>query len=385
MRTEAMPAVDRLCPRLNSQAKCAIRNKMEIGMAGKVAVIAGATGAAAKRLKEALLADPTWRVVGLSRNPPKSNDPRLQFLAADLTNAESTRAALAKVPDATHLFYTARAQFSDASKGVEDVEGNAAMMRNLLDGAEASAKSLEHVHLVEGTKWYGMHLGRMSSPAREDDPRHMPPNFYYAQEDLLRAHQKGKKWTWSASRPGFLYDFAPERARNMPPTIGAWAAMCREMGMRLDFPGKPQNYTALFEATDASQLGRAVTWMATATAARNEAFNVTDGTVFRWERLWPRIANFYGMEVGQIRPLNLGLWMSDKGPVWEAIARRHGLVSSRMDDVVTWNFGDFLWGLETDVVSSTTKIRLAGFHDTVDTEDQILRQLAQYREAKVLP
>ena len=44
-----------------------------------------------------------------------------------------------------------------------------------------------------------------------------------------------------------------------------------------------------------------------------------------------------------------------------------------------------LWGLETDVVSSTTKIRLAGFHDTVDTEDQILRQLAQYREAKVLP
>ncbi|MGD9805711.1 MAG: SDR family oxidoreductase [Hyphomicrobiaceae bacterium] len=354
-------------------------------MAGKVAVIAGATGAAAKRLKEVLLADPAWRVVGLSRNPPTSEDPRLAFIPADLTNPESTRAALARVPDATHLFYTARAQFSDAMRGVEDVEGNAAMMRNLLDGAEASARDLEHVHLVEGTKWYGMHLGRMSTPAREDDPRHMPPNFYYAQEDLMRDRQRGKSWTWSASRPGFLYDFAPERPRNMPAIIGAWAAMCREMGTRLDFPGKPQNYAALFEATDAVQLARAVKWMASSEKGRNEAFNVTDGTVFRWERLWPRIAKFYGMEVGQIRPLNLALWMSDKAPVWEAIAKRHGLVCSSMDDIVPWNFGDFLWGLETDVVSSMTKARLAGFHDTIDTEDRLLALLAEYREAKVLP
>ncbi|MGE0700509.1 MAG: SDR family oxidoreductase [Hyphomicrobiaceae bacterium] len=354
-------------------------------MAMKVAVIAGATGAAAKRLKEVLLADPGWRVVGLSRNPPASDDPRLRFLAADLTDAKSTASALSKVPEATHVFYTARITFTDATKGVEDVPGNEAMVRNLLDGAEAYAKGLEHVHLVEGTKWYGMHLGRMSSPAREDDPRHMPPNFYYAQEDLLRARQRGKAWTWSASRPGFLYDFAPERPRNVPALIGAWAAMCREMGMRLEFPGKPQNYTALFEATDARQLARAVRWMATSEKGRNEAFNVTDGTTFRWERLWPRIARFYGMEVGQVRPLNLGLWMADKGPVWEAIAKRHGLASARIEDVVPWGFGDFLWGLEHDVVSSMTKTRLAGFHDTVDTEDRILELLAEYREARILP
>ncbi|MDX2158330.1 MAG: SDR family oxidoreductase [Hyphomicrobiaceae bacterium] len=353
-------------------------------MAGKVAVIAGATGAAAKRLKEVLLADASWKVVGLSRNPPRSENPRLTFVAADLTSPESTRAALARVPEVTHVFYTARAQFSDASKGVEDVAGNAAMMQNLIEAAEAAARGLEHVHLVEGTKWYGMHLGRMSSPAREDDPRHMPPNFYYAQEDLLRAAQKGKRWTWSASRPGFLYDFAPERARNLVPTIGVWAAMCRELGTRLDFPGKPANYTALFEATDSTQLARGIVWAATSVKGQNEAFNVTDGTVFRWERLWPRIARLYGLEVGQVRPLNLAVWMADKGPVWEAIAKRHGLASSRMEDVVTWNFGDFLWGLEHDVVSSMTKARLAGFHDTVDTEDQILAHLGRYREARVL-
>jgi nucleoside-diphosphate-sugar epimerase len=354
-------------------------------MAGKVAVIAGATGAASKRLKEVLLARPEFRVVGLSRTPPHSSDPRLTFIAADLTNPESIDAAMARIPDATHVFYTARAQFSDASKGVEDVEGNAAMVRNLVDAVERSAKSLEHVHLVEGTKWYGMHLGRMSSPAREDDPRHMPPNFYYAQEDILRDRQAGKKWSWSASRPGFLYDFAPERPRNIPALIGAWAAMCREFGTRLDFPGKPETYTALFEATDAAQLARAIAWMSTSEKGHNQAFNVTDGTMFRWERLWPRIAKFYGLELGQVRPIDMGRWMSDKAPVWDSIVKRHGLLATPMDKVVTWNFGDFLWGLETDVVSSTTRIRLAGFNDTVDTEDRILEMLGQYREARVLP
>jgi nucleoside-diphosphate-sugar epimerase len=169
------------------------------------------------------------------------------------------------------------------------------------------------------------------------------------------------------------------------PTIGVWAAMCREMGMRLDFPGKPANYTALFEATDASQLARGIKWMATAEKGRNEAFNITDGTLFRWERLWPRIARFYGLEAGQVRPLNLAIWMADKGPVWEAIAKRHGLKSSRMEDVVTWGFGDFMWGLEHDVVSSMAKARLAGFNDTVDTEEEVLAHLARYREARVLP
>lgn len=171
----------------------------------------------------------------------------------------------------------------------------------------------------------------------------------------------------------------------MPAAIGAWAAMCREFGMKLDFPGKPASYTALFEATDAGQLARAIKWMSTSENGRNQAFNVTDGTVFRWERLWPRIARFYGMEVGQVRPLNLHVWMADKDAAWAQIAKRHGLVSSRMADVVPWNFGDFLWGLEHDVVSSMTKIRLAGFHDTIDTEDRLLALLAQYREAKVLP
>ncbi len=353
-------------------------------MAQYVAVIAGATGAAAKQLVEVLLADPAWEIIGLCRRPPALKRERLTYIQCDLTDAASTRLALARCPQATHLFYTARAQFSDASVGVEDVAGNRAMLAHLIDGAEAACPGLQHVHLVEGTKWYGMHIGSMRLPAHEDDPRHMPPNFYYDQQDLLSERAQGKRWTWSASRPGFLYDFAPERPRNLVPLIGAWASICAELGLPLDFPGKPACYDALTEATDATQLARGMKWMATAPAARNEAFNLTDSSLFRWSRLWPKIARLYGLDCGVPRPLNLGRWMADKGPLWDAIVKRHGLVAQPMEAVVTWNFGDFLWGLEHDVVSSMTKIRQAGFHDTIDTEARILAHVQRYREARLL-
>ncbi|MEZ5855338.1 MAG: hypothetical protein R3D67_11595 [Hyphomicrobiaceae bacterium] len=158
-----------------------------------------------------------------------------------------------------------------------------------------------------------MHLGPMKTPAREDDPRHLPPNFYYAQEDILRERQRGKAWTWSASRPGFLYDDAPERPRNLIALVGAWAAFCKEMGTELEFPGTEANYKALFEATDAGQLARGIKWMATSPQGANQAFNLTDGTLFRWERLWPRVADAYGLKVGQVRHLNLTTWMADQG------------------------------------------------------------------------
>ena len=74
------------------------------------------------------------------------------------------------------------------------------VFRNLLDAADIP--SLKHVHLVEGGKWYGLHIGQMLSPTRESDPRHMPPNFYYDQQDLLvlfrhrqhgQPHRRGRR------------------------------------------------------------------------------------------------------------------------------------------------------------------------------------------------
>lgn len=349
----------------------------------RTALIAGATGAASKRLVEVLLQDKAWSVIGLSRTPPAAASERLRYVAADLLDAKSCADAIRGLREVTHVFYCARAKFGEG--GVETVPENVAMLRNVLDAAEASAPALEHVHLVEGTKWYGMHIASMATPAREDDARHLPPNFYYDQEDLLRERQAGKRWTWSASRPNFIYDFAPERPRNLVSTIGVWAAMLKELELPFDFPGRPGNFTALCEMTDASQLACAMAWMATAPAARNQAFNVTDGGLIRWRRFWPRLAEHFGMRMGEVRPLVLAEWMRDKGPVWDRIVAKHGLRPTRMEEVVLWPFADFLWQREQDVISSVLKLRLAGFHNTVDSEAQVLAHLQRYREERILP
>jgi|SRR6266566_1596065 len=88
---------------------------------------------------------------------------------------------------------------------------------------------------------------------------------------------------------------------------------------------------------------------------------------------------------GEMQTLSLSQWMADKDPIWERIVRRHKLKPRRLGRVVLWAFGDFVFCQSCDVISSMTKIRTAGFHDTVDTEDLYLAILQQYREAGILP
>jgi nucleoside-diphosphate-sugar epimerase len=347
----------------------------------KVALVAGATGAAAKRLVETLVAA-DWRVVGVSRKPPPSAG-KVTYVAADLADADRLAAALKPHADISHVFYTARVAHGES--GVESVEDNFALLRNTVDVATRTAKQLKHIHLVEGTKWYGMHLGPFATPAREDQPRHLPPNFYYDQQDYLSDRQRGQGWTWSASRPNFLCDFAPERPRNAPTLVGAYAAICRELNTPLDFPGTETCYRALADVTDAGLLARAMVFLATSGKAHNQAFNVTNGDLYRWCQLWPRIASSYGIPCGQVRTLNLAIWMADKQPVWDRIVKRHGLQPMPMEQVAKWPFGDFLWRQNQDNISSTTKLRQTGFHEMLDTEAMYLGHLASYRAAKILP
>ena len=91
------------------------------------------------------------------------------------------------------------------------------------------------------------------------------------------------------------------------------------------------------------------------------------------------------MICGKVQTLSLAEWMADKEPVWDRIVRHHKLKPRRLDEVALWTFGDFVFRQSCDVISSMTKIRSAGFHDTVDTEDLYLEILRQYREARILP
>lgn len=351
----------------------------------KTAVVVGALGVIGRYIVDRLASLPDWQVVGLSRRQGEDRA-RVRYLSVDLTDANDAAAKLRGLADATHVFYCAfQASGTQAADYARGTAVNLAMLENSVRAVDAAAKNLQRVVLVTGTKYYGSHLGPFKTPAREDDPRHMPPNFYYEQEDLLRERQAGRNWSWSASRPHFVYDFAPERSRNLVVTIGVWAAMCAELGLPLDFPGSPGCYSALMEVTDATQLARAILWMTASENARNQAYNVTDSCQYRWRWLWPRIAAHFNLPLGEVRPLRLADWMKDKEALWQRIVRRHGLLPNALEDLISWPFADFAWGLDSDNITDTTKIRLHGFHGVVDTMAQIPAYLQRYREARILP
>lgn len=350
-------------------------------MTRKKALIAGATGVVGRNLLKHLLAIGGWDIVALSRRQPDLPG-EYQHIAVDLLDAADCRAKLAQQADVTHIFFGAYVERPDLS---DWVDSNLAMLRNLVETMEPLARELEHIHVMHGTKWYGNHLGPFKTPAKEDDPRHMPPNFYYSQWDYLLERQQGARWTCSSARPHAISGFALGNPMNLTMLISVYAAISKELGMPLCHPGTPGNYRALYQCTDAGLLARAMVWMATTPACANEAFNITNGDLIRWENTWPKIAEYFGMEAGPRRHISLAKYMADKGPVWDRIVAKHKLQPHAYDQIVSWNYGDFVFTPEFDIISDMGKARRYGFHDSVDTEQMFFQLWDQFRAAGVIP
>ena len=350
-------------------------------MTRKKALIAGATGVVGRNLLRHLLGTGGWDIVALSRRTPDVEG-AYTHISVDLMNAAECKAKLGHLGDVTHVFFAALAAAREITQAAID---NLAMLRNVVETIEPVAAGLEHVHVMHGTKWYGMHLGPFKTPAQEDDPRHLPPNFYYDQWDYLVERQKGKRWTCSSARPHAISGFALGNPSNLTMVIAIYAVICRELGLPLCHPGTPGNYTALYQCTDAGLLARAMVWMATAPNCANQAFNITNGDLIRWENTWPRIAKYFGMETGPRRRLSLVQFMADKGPVWDRIVARHGLRPYAYKEIVSWGYGDFVFTPEYDVISSTAKARRYGFHECVDTEEMFPRLWDEMRADRIIP
>src|SRR3954465_8849535 len=140
-------------------------------MTKRTALVAGASGLVGSYLLKRLLDQGGWDVVALSRRKPDVPG-NYRHIAVDLLNAAECKSKLGALTQISHLFFVAYVERPDAH---ELVSANTAMLVNLVNVIEAASPGLEHVHLAEGSKWYGSHLGPYKTPAKEDDPRHMPP------------------------------------------------------------------------------------------------------------------------------------------------------------------------------------------------------------------
>ena len=351
----------------------------------KKAVVVGALGVIGRYIVEKLVAEGDWQVVGLSRRPEK-NSPRYTHVSVDLLNTRDVAKKLKDLSDVTHVFYAAfQASPGNAAGYASNIAPNRDMLANAVTAVDRAGKSLQRVVLVTGTKYYGTHLGPMKTPMRETDPRHMPPNYYFDQIDWLTAYQHGKKWSWAELRPQTLCGFAPGTAMSILPAIAVYAAISKELGLPLRFPGKPGAWSTIYQVTESAHFASACLWAATEPRAANQAYNITNGDYFRWRNVWPRIAAVFGMKPGDVQTVSLTQHMADKADLWAAMTRKYGLRRFDFDQLVAWPFADYVFGSDWDVMSDVTKSRLHGFHDVVDNEAMFERMLKRFRREKIVP
>ncbi|HEY3597951.1 MAG TPA: SDR family oxidoreductase, partial [Paraburkholderia sp.] len=332
------------------------------------AIIIGASGIVGSNLADRLLST-GWRVSGLSRGRTAVS-PAIESITADLTSAESVSRALAG-KTFSHVFFTAWARQATEK---ENIRVNGAMVRHVLD-ALAPSGSVSHAALVTGLKHY---LGPFeayatgavpTTPFREEQGRQPVDNFYYEQEDRLFEAAQRYGFGWSVHRPHTIIGFAVGNAMNMGVTLAAYAALCKASGQPFVFPGSAAQWDRLTDMTDAQLLARHLEWAATSPNARNEDFNVVNGDVFRWKWMWPRLAEYFGIEAapfdGVVRPLENR--MQDAGPQWSAIAARFDLKETDLGKLASWWHTDADLGRPMEVLTDMTKSRKAGFLDYQST------------------
>lgn len=351
----------------------------------QTALVVGASGIVGSAIVQLLLEN-QWQVAALSRKP--SSVPGVIPVAADLQDPASLTAALKDLKP-THVFITT---WSRQATEAENIRVNAAMVRNVLD-AVRPAHSVQHVALVTGLKHY---LGPFEAygkgalpqtPFRESQGRLDVENFYYAQEDEVYAAAKKDGFSWSVHRPHTVTGVAVGNAMNMATTLAVYASICKATGRPFAFPGSRVQWDSLTDMTDARQLARQQLWAATTPAAANQAFNITNGDVFRWSWMWGQIADYFGVQPADFpaQPSPLDIQMADDQRAWTDIVREHGLKEPDIGRLISPWHTDADLGRPIEVVTDMSKSRMMGFTAYQASDQAFFDVFDRLRKERLIP
>ncbi|RZR83367.1 hypothetical protein BHM03_00009965 [Ensete ventricosum] len=400
----------------------AARKKLEddsssiVPMYESVALVIGATGIVGTSLVDILPLSDTpggpWKVYAVSRRPPDSailpytyypadadapaaaDTLRVQHIQCDVLDAADAVAKLSPLTDVTHLFYVAWAnRLTEAENRVV----NSAMLRNVLSAVVPSAPNLRHICLQTGRKHYIGSFEAMGKvpahdpPFHEDLPRLPVPNFYYDQEDILfdELSKKEGAVTWSIHRPTTIFGFSPTSLMNLIGTLCVYAAICRKEGKPLKWFGSRTTWDGFNDASDADLIAEQQIWAAVDPYAKNEAFNISNGDLFKWKHLWAALADQFGLESvgyeGEASRFKLEDAMRGKEAVWVEIVAENELVPTKLDEVATWWFADVVLGVELAHLDSMNKSKEHGFLGFRNTVASFNSCIDKMRAFKIVP
>lgn len=357
-------------------------------------LIVGASGFVGNAVLHAFAANTDYDVIGLSRRHPKTMPANAEFISLDLLDRDACTALAQRLADVKYLIYAAVNETpGDLISSWSDpnhASRNGQMFKNLFEPLTKQQHSLEHVVLMHGTKAYGAHLpnNKVAMPMRESLPRPSHDDFYFHQEDYLWQKAEGANWCWSVLRAPTIVGGGADSNLNSLLAITVYACLCKENNQALCFPGTT-NANGAMELVDVELLANAALWACTATNADNQIFNVANGDVYCWPDLWPELAATIGLPIGSPTPASIVQYMASHTDQWTETVKRHALnTPSDWYEYLgeSCALADFvLNNCSNNMLTSTVKIRQAGFDECIDSYDCVRKWIKRWREQGLLP
>jgi nucleoside-diphosphate-sugar epimerase len=241
-------------------------------------LLVGPYGVLGTGVIDAVAKNPKWGITTAARRPPPTYRAQSAppHISVDLMDREGTTKAFSSLDKVTDLVFAA---YVEKPTVAETVEPNARMLKNTLDALAARNVPLQRIMLAGGAKSYGFSLGAFNAPAKETQPRLIAPIHYHQQEDIVAKWAAKNGANWTVLRPHLVMGPSLNSPMNLVTSLATYAAMHRELGLPLRFPGTKEGWNTLQETTDAELFGRATLWALGEDKARNEIFNVSNGVL----------------------------------------------------------------------------------------------------------
>ncbi|KAK1573004.1 uncharacterized protein LY79DRAFT_641967 [Colletotrichum navitas] len=396
---------------------------------GYVALVVGANGLTGTHMARVLGASPgRWeKVYCLSRSHASADFPsNVDFIQSDLLSGteELGRTLRDLNGNIDYVFFFAYTQPPPSNGGRlwsnvdEMVSSNRALLVNLLSALDYANIKPRRFLLQTGGKNYGVHLGPTKTPQEEWFPRcDLEPNFYYFQEDSLWDWCRKNATEWVISMPSFVIGAVPHCQMSLALPLGIYAAVSAYLGEPLVFLGDISAWTTVQRNSSAMLNAYFAEWLALEEKTANEKFNSTDGTIWTWEMMFPRIADWYGIKVEGPRPDDSPDYITvparDRLPprgyksstrprfrsmttswakqskvqtAWNKLKEDHGLKNGAMDNIEsTFAILDGAMIFPSSGVMSTDKARKRGWNGYVDSYESLLETLDELAELKLIP
>ncbi len=96
--------------------------------------------------------------------------------------------------------------------------------------------------------------------------------------------------------PSFIIGAVPDAAMNAAYPLAIYAAVCKHLGESLDYPADIESWQMTQVGSSAMLNAYQEEWAVLTEHAKDQKFNTCDNSAFAWEKFWPRVAGWYGIE-----------------------------------------------------------------------------------------